>query len=151
MQLSISPIPSTDELVQAIMQHARLDAARVKAEVGTGLYGTHWGGLPAETVAGSQILEILRCYASDCQEDDTIWERHPRYIGRSCRRTGRSLEHAAMTWQLRGWEISGGESTQLVGGGKHDTSIGGAIIVGDRITSSDLAYINSQCNTIFLH
>eukprot|EP00977_Amphora_coffeiformis_P002625 scaffold492_cov99-Amphora_coffeaeformis.AAC.3 len=91
---------------QAFVDHVvsllHLDPDRVQAEVNTGLYMTHWGGLRPETVGGRAALDILRAYVIDARSDDQAWTQHALYPGRACRRNGRSLEHASMQWQLRG-------------------------------------------------
>jgi pimeloyl-ACP methyl ester carboxylesterase len=87
-------IPSGEEILKLWQQPAQ--------ESGTGLYETHWGGLPPETVGETHILATLRHYIQDCQQDDELWVAHPNYIGRPCRRQGQSLEHASMAWMMRG-------------------------------------------------
>ena len=92
---------------QVVLEHVtqllNLSADRVKAETNTGLYMTHWGGLAHDTVGCRAALEVAHAYlGGDVQSDDTAWTRHPLYPGRTCRRNGRSLEHASMMWQLRG-------------------------------------------------
>lgn len=102
VETTSSMIPTAEQLTDKLTQQLELDPERVQAEANTGLYATHWGGLPAETVGSTQALKLLQCFTSECEESDTTWEQHPNYIGRLCRRNGRSFEHASMMWQLRG-------------------------------------------------
>jgi pimeloyl-ACP methyl ester carboxylesterase len=95
-------LPSADNLYEMLVRSARLDPERCRDEQNTGLYGTHWGGLSPETVAEAKVLETVRAYAVECQENDRRWFEHPSYVGRKVRRNGLSLEHAAMQWQLLG-------------------------------------------------
>ena len=80
----------------------KIDRDRALQERNSGLFGTHLGGLTPETVGCTKVLEALRSYTVDCQEDDAAWVGHPRYVWNDCTRNGLSLEHASVTWMLKG-------------------------------------------------
>jgi pimeloyl-ACP methyl ester carboxylesterase len=84
-----------------------LDPARVSAEQNTGIYQSHWGGLEANTLGASAVLDTLRYYVNDCQENDAKWAHFHNFIGRNCTINVKSLEHKSMIWQLRGDSVNG--------------------------------------------
>jgi len=102
----LQSIPSEDLLVEKFVSVLNLDMERCIDERNTGLYGTHYGGLDPASVGGTAVLKTLNAYVVGCEEDDKRWFVHPMYIDRRCKRNGRSLEHAAMAWQLRGTGMS---------------------------------------------
>lgn len=96
-------IPQPRELTQRFVQILHLkDEKLLDAEVNTGLFATHWGGLPSVSVGCSQALQVLESYVNDCQENDEKWVRHPDFILSQVQRNELSLEHASMQWQLQG-------------------------------------------------
>ncbi|CAB9517414.1 hydrolase, alpha beta fold family protein [Seminavis robusta] len=95
-------IPTAEELMERMQTLLKLDLEQVKAEVNTGIFQSHWGGLDASTVAESKVLENLETFMSDCNEEDAVWVQHPTYPARGCPRNRRSLEHATFNWMLKG-------------------------------------------------
>jgi pimeloyl-ACP methyl ester carboxylesterase len=79
----------------------------------TGLYETHWGGLSSETMGCQSVLQCLRSYCDECNEDDMIWKQHidnpANFKNSPLTRNARSLEHAAMIWQGQGGHFLHGE------------------------------------------
>jgi pimeloyl-ACP methyl ester carboxylesterase len=93
----------TAKLIQdRIMTVLKLDPARCQAERNTGLFSTHWGGLDPSTVGSSAVESNLRIFVEECGEQDDVWSQHEAYVTRKSRSNERSLEHAAMRWQLAG-------------------------------------------------
>jgi pimeloyl-ACP methyl ester carboxylesterase len=99
---STASVPSLEEVLELIRRSAGIDEARCKAEQNTGLYATHWGGLPPGSVGEDAVRGTLEAYAANCRESDKAWFEHPSYVGRTVKRNGLSLEHASMQWQLEG-------------------------------------------------
>ena len=96
-------VPTCDTILQLIhLAIPSLDPLRVQQEKGTGMFGTHWGGVSSTTVGEQQVWQAVQDYTVTCQEDDEQWVRHARYIGRSYQRKVESLEHASMAWMMRG-------------------------------------------------
>ncbi|GKY97336.1 hypothetical protein MPSEU_000692000 [Mayamaea pseudoterrestris] len=99
---SSSNIPTDEEVTARMTSLLGLESARVDAEACSGIFGSHWGGMSAQTIGSSRVLELLRAYTQDCQEQDAYWLRHPLFHLKGCAANERSLEHASMKWQLRG-------------------------------------------------
>lgn len=99
---SSSDVPTAEMIQNRIMTVLELDPARCEAERNTGLFSTHWGGLDPSTVGSSFVESNLKAFCGDCQEQDDLWSEHEAYVTRSSRSNERSLEHAAMRWQLAG-------------------------------------------------
>lgn len=95
-------VPSAESLLNRFTRVLDIDRVRCQAEVGTGIYATHWGGLPAESIGCRTVQKIIQSYVTDCNADDKVWSMHPSHPVRSCTRNERSLEHASMAWQLAG-------------------------------------------------
>ena len=95
-------IPSAESIADTMKATLKLDNARCVQEKTSGLYGTHWGGLAFDSVGESKVLVALQDFAEVCGENDEEWVAHPRYVGRPCKRNGRSLEHAAVCWMMKG-------------------------------------------------
>ncbi|KAI2504705.1 hypothetical protein MHU86_9722 [Fragilaria crotonensis] len=96
-------VPTCDMILQLIHRAIpSLDPQRVQQEKGTGIFGTHWGGVPSTTVGEQHVWQAVQDYTEVCQEDDEQWARHERYVGRSYQRKVESLEHASMAWMMRG-------------------------------------------------
>ena len=93
-------LPSVSDLETRLRRATRIPEDRCVDELNTGLFATHWGGLPASSIAESAVLDALDVFVNDCQENDDLWFQHPKFVGRKCQRNDRSLEHAAMRWQL---------------------------------------------------
>lgn len=74
----------------------------------TGLYGSHYGGIASNNSVGCiSILQHLLTYCNTCNEDDTtfrqyIQKEYDDHLSLIPKRNKRSLEHAAMIWQLDG-------------------------------------------------
>ena len=81
-----------------------LDPLRVQQEKGTGIFGTHWGGVPSTAVGEQHVWQAVQVYTVVCQEDDEQWTRHERYFGKFYQQKVESLEHASMAWMMRGDE-----------------------------------------------
>jgi pimeloyl-ACP methyl ester carboxylesterase len=88
-------LPTAKEL----MGKMGVDASSSAASRNTGLYATHWGGLPYETVGCRLALDQVRSYVQDCQQDDALWFFSPKRA--VAQANSNSLEHAAMQWQLQ--------------------------------------------------
>jgi pimeloyl-ACP methyl ester carboxylesterase len=115
-------IPTSQEMLRLIQQAIpSLDAKQIQQEQGTGLYGTHWGGLPIETIGETRVWQAVHDFAQDCKEDDEKWVQHPRYIGRSSQRKPESLEHATMAWMMKGDGSTPTPVTQNMIGGESMT------------------------------
>lgn len=97
-----SDVPTAEMIQDRMMDVLQLDPARCEAERNTGLFSTHWGGLDPATVGSSAVESNLRAFVQDCREQDDVWSQHASYVTGKSRRNGRSLEHAAMRWQLAG-------------------------------------------------
>ncbi|GAX27065.1 hypothetical protein FisN_9Lh389 [Fistulifera solaris] len=82
-----------------LMEQIGYDASSSAANRNTGLYATHWGGLPYETVGCRLALDQVRSYVQDCQQDDALWFSSPKRA--VAQANPNSLEHAAMQWQLQ--------------------------------------------------
>ena len=95
-------IPSADEICEQMVRSLGIEKERCDAEKNTGLYATHWGGLNPRSIASSAVMEAISAYTNECGGRDEEWFRHSKYVGRQCRRNGKSLEHASMIWQLQG-------------------------------------------------
>lgn len=93
-------IPTSQLLVDRIADKLKLDPAVIKAEVNTGIFQSHWGGLDAKSIGESKVLENLNIFVEQCQEDDALWAKHPTYVAKRCSRNPRSLEHATFNWFL---------------------------------------------------
>jgi pimeloyl-ACP methyl ester carboxylesterase len=98
----VSEVPSADSIAAVLKTTLGLDDDRCEQEKISGLYATHWGGLSPQSVGESKVLAVLQVFAKDCGEDDETWAAHPEFIGRSCKRNARSLEHAAVSWMMKG-------------------------------------------------
>ena len=98
----VSPVPSEDSIAVTLKTTLGLDNARCAQEQTCGLYATHWGGLAFDSVGESKVLATLRAYAEECGEDDEKWVAHAKYVGRSCKRNSKSLEHASVSWMMKG-------------------------------------------------
>lgn len=98
----LQSLPTSEQLAVKMVKAMGLDPARCQNERNTGLYASHWGGLQPASIGGTQVLEALRAYTVDSAEKDELWFQHPKYVGKTCRPNGRSLEHASMAWQLKG-------------------------------------------------
>ena len=102
VQLSVSIMPTAEELVDRISSTLQLDPTVMKAEINTGISQSHWGGLDSQSVGEMKVLENLKVFVEACQEDDALWAQHPQYVARGCPRNKRSLEHATFAWFLEG-------------------------------------------------
>jgi pimeloyl-ACP methyl ester carboxylesterase len=104
-----SSIPTIDSVLERFRQVLNLDSdERIRAEIQTGLYGTHWGGLSQDSflsVGCRTVVHQLHAYTHTCQQDDAQWmkQQQPQpYASGLPHRNPKSLEHASMIWQLRG-------------------------------------------------
>lgn len=71
----------------------------------TGLFITHWGGLPFSALSEQNINSCLQSFCLDCNEDDDFFMRSKYWKNLQQEGRGanaRSLEHAAMKWLLHG-------------------------------------------------
>ena len=114
--------PTTDQVLRDLQRLASQqstlmeedDTTTTTVSSSTGLFLSHWGGLPCTTVGCRTALKIVEAYtevgreasngSGSAQFDwvDAQWSQHALYPGRSVQRNGYSLEHAAMIWQLQG-------------------------------------------------
>ena len=97
-----SEVPSAESIAALLKSTLGLDDDRCEQEQISGLYATHWGGLSHQSVGESKVLLALQAFAKDCDEDDEKWFAHPDFVGRACKRNARSLEHAAVSWMMKG-------------------------------------------------
>jgi hypothetical protein len=95
-------VPPAQQIATILQEALNLDQARCHDEKMSGLYGTHWGGLPSESVGESKVLSAIRTFVEECGENDQKWAEHRDFVGRSCRRNTYSLEHAAISWMMKG-------------------------------------------------
>ena len=102
VQTPMSNMPNEQDLTARLTTLIGLESARVEAEVCSGIFGSHWGGMHSETICSSSVLGTLKAYTEDCEEQDAAWSLHPLFNLRKCKANGKSLEHASMAWQLRG-------------------------------------------------
>eukprot|EP00980_Cylindrotheca_fusiformis_P009683 scaffold2141_cov120-Cylindrotheca_fusiformis.AAC.18 len=91
-------LPTAENLCRLLQSTLSIDDKRCHAEQNTGMYGTHWGGLDTNSVGESHTLALITKYAGECREDDTAFAKVPI----PCTRNPKSLEHAVMTWNMRG-------------------------------------------------
>ena len=110
--LPSSTIPSSESLSSRMSQLLSLDSTRIGAERSSGIFGSHWGGINADTIGSSFVLDILKAYTEECDEQDARWAQHSACTLQSCELNDKSLEHASMIWQLRG---DGDKSGWLLG------------------------------------
>jgi len=90
--------PTATDLTSIFVASMNLDSQQCLEERNSGLYGTHWGGLSPTSIGESKVKEILRAFVDDCQEEDEKFAK----IAPKVERNNKSLEHATMTWNLRG-------------------------------------------------
>ena len=95
-------IPTSKQLTERIQGKLGLDSEVIKAEVNTGIFQSHWGGLDASTVAESKVFKVLGTFVKDCSEEDALWVKNGQYVASKCPRNPRSLEHATYAWMQRG-------------------------------------------------
>eukprot|EP00562_Extubocellulus_spinifer_P015082 CAMPEP_0178571782 /NCGR_PEP_ID=MMETSP0697-20121206/17846_1 /TAXON_ID=265572 /ORGANISM="Extubocellulus spinifer, Strain CCMP396" /LENGTH=826 /DNA_ID=CAMNT_0020206413 /DNA_START=169 /DNA_END=2649 /DNA_ORIENTATION=+ len=110
MQLSIpelQAIPDSKDVLKIICRSLDLDTECpetrkiLENERNTGLYGSHWGGMDGATLSETDVLAGLEAFAS-CNEDDDAFLQSKWWQSRRLERNGRSLEHASITWMMRG-------------------------------------------------
>ena len=102
MLSEVSAVPSEDSIAATLKTTLGLNDERCAQERTCGLYGTHWGGLAFDSIGESKVLAALQAYADECGEDDEKWVAHVKYVGRHCTRNTKSLEHAAISWMMKG-------------------------------------------------
>lgn len=100
--IAVDKVPTAEDIWNRLQSTLNLDPDNMQAEINTGLYQTHWGGLEASTIGESQVLKNLDIFVKQCQEEDEGYAQHPDYIAKNCPRNDRSLEHATFSWFLRG-------------------------------------------------
>lgn len=113
----LTQLPTADDISKQIQTTMGLDPIQCSKEHNTGLFSTHWGGLDSSTVGESSVLETLKTFIETCGENDQEFAKLPH----ECVRNIRSLEHATMTWSMRG-------------GGSKDTMEPNNMIAGERLT-----------------
>ena len=110
MQLLIpelQTIPDSKDVLKIICRSLDLDTECpetrkiLENERNTGLYGSHWGGMDGATLSETDVLAGLEAFAS-CNEDDDAFLQSKWWQSRRLERNGRSLEHASVTWMMRG-------------------------------------------------
>jgi hypothetical protein len=105
-------IPNAAQVYEWMQSTLGLDPNRCREEQNTGLFGTHWGGLDPTTVGEVEVLETLRLYVDDCQQDDQVFaSKRLTLMDSYCQRNVHSLEHASMIWNLRGESSSSSSSS----------------------------------------
>ena len=95
-------IPTAEELTERLASTLNLDPVVMKAEINTGMFQSHWGGLDSKSVGETKVLDNLKVFVEECQEDDTLWAQHPQNVAKGCPRNEQSLEHASVEWFLEG-------------------------------------------------
>ena len=141
-------VPTADELVDRLQTILKLDPAMVKAEVNTGIFQSHWGGLDASTVGESKVQQNLKVFVEDCQEEDELWAKHPTYVAKECPRNKRSIEHAVFNWMLRG--TSGGiETNNLLAGEPMTRYLSAPLLLGT-ISPRRLWHLSTRGRPLFV-
>jgi hypothetical protein len=106
-------IPNANQVYEWMQSSLGLDPNRCREEQNTGLFGTHWGGLDPTTVGEVKVLETLRLYVDDCQQEDQVFASQRLAVMDSyCQRNVHSLEHASMIWNLRGESSRSGSTSR---------------------------------------
>jgi pimeloyl-ACP methyl ester carboxylesterase len=111
-------IPTPGEFLERILRASSDDdiKRRCLEEQGTGLFGTHWGGLPVESTIGERkVWQTVQDYCLTCQEDDSVWAQHVNYVGKLYQRKATSLEHASMEWMLKNSDSKNNNNNWLAG------------------------------------
>lgn len=94
---AVAIIPTFNQLLDRFIRVLNLNSETVQAEVNTGLFATHWGGLDHSSVVETAILQNILDHG-----DDRIM---------SAKSNPKSLEHSSIQWQQKtAWMIQG-EST----------------------------------------
>jgi pimeloyl-ACP methyl ester carboxylesterase len=100
-------IPSSTKILDRLKNLLPIDHD-VHDTANTGLFGSHFGGISSENTVGCMsILQHLSTYCYTCNEDDTTFRQFIQKESNfrmllTPKRNIRSLEHAAMIWQLDG-------------------------------------------------
>ena len=97
-----SNMPTAEEITERLMSTLNLDPVVMKAEINTGMFQSHWGGLNSKSVGETKVLDNLKVFVEVCQEDDALWAQHPQNVAKGCPRNEQSLEHATVEWFLKG-------------------------------------------------
>ena len=121
----LDSLPHTKQIYEVLKVTLELHNHVCVEEINTGMYATHWGGLPQKSVCETSVSETLRTYVEDCDENDETFATLPL----TCGRNEKSLSHATMVWNLRG------------DGTKGDTPNCNNIIAGEQLNRYLLAPI----------
>jgi pimeloyl-ACP methyl ester carboxylesterase len=114
-ELFSKTIPSFQDIFNLISKaNSDPNAREIPNESGTGLYGTHWGGLSASTVGEQEVMQAVRDYCIACGEDDEKWAHFEHFVSRPCLRNADSLEHATISWMMRGTEKASSIDSKIV-------------------------------------
>ena len=100
-------IPTAETILDRLKHFLPVDHV-TNDTTNTGLYGSHFGGIATDNTVGCvSILQHLRTYCDTCNEDDSTFRQFIQNeddyrLSLTPKRNMRSLEHAAMLWQLDG-------------------------------------------------